>query len=167
MFGYDLTLVRGLTVVQGTAHLLLGSELVPVSRPRRPVVDGVLGRFLSCVDRRSRCYSSNQASRWEGVCSNYFVRHCMLSYTNLMNQLLLPVNLHYRLHPLPHGHCCSPQCAGPSHSCQDTGLSCSCGMVVGCGSEHPGRLGYCSQPGRYCGVPALHVLYRHWMPLFH
>lgn len=97
-------------------------------------------------------------------------RHCpRLSCTDVAStlQFLLSVNLHHRLHPFPSGHCRASQCAGAAYSRQNPCLSRPRRMVSSCRSQHLGRLGHRSQPSGHCRVPALHVLYRDWMSLFH
>ena len=104
----------------------------------------------------------------------YVIRHLVVMFplrpfhTNVFApKILLPVNLHHRLHSLSLSHRRASQCFGPSDNRQNPRLPRPSSMVIGCRRKYSGWFGRGAEPCRHCGIPSLCVLYCHWMSLFH
>lgn len=156
--------------MQGSAHLLFASEYV-LGRPRqrRPIRLGLFGGLLDRVDWRSRRDAADQAAGWKHVCvSALSAGHFGLSLVLTRRfQLLFPVRVHHRLHPLPPRDRCPPQRSGPPDHRPDTGLSCSDRVVVGGRRKHSGGIGRAPEPSRDCSLPIVCVLYCHRVSLLY
>jgi len=82
-------------------------------------------------------------------------------------QFVFPIGLHHWVHTLPSRYRRSPQCHGPPCRCANTRIPRPNRMVSGSGCEHPWRFGRRKEPGWYCCLPTVRILYCNWMPLLH
>lgn len=73
-------------------------------------------------------------------------------------QIILPVRLHYRLHPVPPCGGSATQRHPSSNDCANTSLHCSYCMVTGSRYQHLGRIRSCEESGWDCCIPFVRLL---------
>lgn len=82
-------------------------------------------------------------------------------------QLLLPIRLHHRLHPLPNGHCLPPQRPSCANDRQDTSLQRSWALVAGGGCQHSGWKRCGQEQGGTRSLSVVCLLHRCGLSLLH
>lgn len=82
-------------------------------------------------------------------------------------QLVLPVGVYHRLHPLPAGHRVAAERVPPALDTADTNLHLHGRLVSGSWSQHPWRLRSVKAPGGIGHVSAVSLLCRDRMSLLH
>lgn len=97
------------------------------------------------------------------VCSRHY--HWNELLTRL--QLLLPIRLHHRLHPLPNGHCRSPQRSACASHRQDTRLHRTRSLVFSGRRQHSGWKWCGEEQGVTGGLPIVRLLHWRRLPLLH
>ena len=75
-----------------------------------------------------------------------------------VEQRLLSVHLHHRLHAVPARHCVGPQRRGHTGHRADTRVYRADCVVAGSRRQHHGRIGRGEEPGRDCSIPLVCIL---------
>lgn len=85
----------------------------------------------------------------------------------MLPQLVLPIRLHHRLHPISTRHRCSAISLASAHDRADTRLHGPRTLVIGSRRQHSGRQRCCQEPGLSGSLSAIRVLRRPELLVLH